>query len=87
MCPECLRKFREASPADYTHCKWSRDRLWISWIDYISDLAWSPLAVEPAELSGIAENRGLFRVLLHYRIYRVAAPTIQSVASGELWWA
>jgi len=32
--------------------------------DYISDLAWSCLGVESAELSEIAENRGLFRVLV-----------------------
>jgi len=31
--------------------------------DYISDLAWSRLGVEPAELSEIAENREVLRVL------------------------
>ena len=34
------------------------------WFDYISDLAWSRLGVVPAELSVIAENREVFRVLL-----------------------
>jgi len=32
--------------------------------DYISDLAWSSLGVEPAELSEIAVDRDIFRVLL-----------------------
>ena len=34
------------------------------WNDHISNLDWSHLGVEPAELSEIAENRGVFRVLL-----------------------
>ena len=34
------------------------------WCDYISDLAWSRLGVEPAELSEVAENRDVFRELL-----------------------
>jgi len=32
--------------------------------DYVSDFAWSRLGVEPEELSEIAENRKVFRVLL-----------------------
>jgi len=35
-----------------------------SWSDYISDLAWSRLGVEPAELSEIAVDREVFQVLL-----------------------
>jgi len=34
------------------------------WSDYISDLAWSRLGVEPAELSEIAVDREVFQVLL-----------------------
>ena len=33
------------------------------WRDYITDLAWSRLGVEPAELSEIAGNHEVFRVL------------------------
>jgi len=34
------------------------------WRDYISDLAWSHLGVEPAELSEIAVDREVFQVPL-----------------------
>jgi len=34
------------------------------WRDYISDLAWSRLDVEPTELPEIAVDRAVFRVLL-----------------------
>jgi len=34
------------------------------WRDYISDIAWSRLGVETAELSEIAVDREVFRVLL-----------------------
>jgi len=34
------------------------------WCKYISNIAWSRLGVEPAELSEIAENRNVFRVVL-----------------------
>jgi len=34
------------------------------WSDYIADLAWSRLGVEPAELLEIAVDREAFRVLL-----------------------
>jgi len=34
------------------------------WSDYISDLAWYRLGVEPAELFEIPIDRGVFRVLL-----------------------
>jgi len=44
--------------------KRSRGRLRIRWIDYISDLTWSGLGVEPAELPEIAVDREVFRVLL-----------------------
>jgi len=33
------------------------------WSDYISDLAWSRLGVEPAEVSGIAVDRDVFQAL------------------------
>ena len=41
---------------------WVRPRT--KWHDYISDLAWSRLGVEPAELSEIVVDREVFRVLL-----------------------
>jgi len=34
------------------------------WSDYISDLAWSCLTMEPTELSEIAVDREVFRVLI-----------------------
>jgi len=34
------------------------------WNEYISDLAWSCLGVEPAQLSEIAVDREVFQVLL-----------------------
>jgi len=34
------------------------------WCDFISDLSWSRLGVEPAELSEIAVDREVFRVFL-----------------------
>jgi len=34
------------------------------WRDYISNPAWSRLGVEPAEISEIAVDREVFRVLL-----------------------
>ena len=44
---------------------WKRPRghPWTRWRDCISDLAWSPLGVEPPELSQIAVDREIFRVL------------------------
>jgi len=36
----------------------------VMWSDYISDLAWSRLGVEPAELSEFAADREVFQVLL-----------------------
>jgi len=44
--------------------KRSRGRPRARWNDYISDLAWSRLDVEPAKLSEIAVDREVFRVLL-----------------------
>ena len=41
-----------------------RGRPWTRWSDYISDLAWSRLGVEPAELSKIAVDCEVYRVLL-----------------------
>jgi len=46
----------EVGPASYTHGKAAQRP--------ISDLAWSRLDVEPAELSEIAENREVVRSLL-----------------------
>jgi len=34
------------------------------WRDFITDLAWSSLGMEPAELSEIAVDRQVFQVLL-----------------------
>jgi len=39
-------------------------RLRLKWSDYISDLAYSRLGVEPAELPEIAVDPEVFRVLL-----------------------
>jgi len=44
--------------------KWPRDSPRPSWSDYISDLAWSSLVVEPAELFHIAVDCEVFQVLL-----------------------
>jgi len=44
--------------------KWPRVRPRTRWCDYISDLAWSRLGVEPAELAEIAVDREVFRVIL-----------------------
>jgi len=65
MCPECPKK------------DWRDKSCWLSprqsesevvqgpdGVTCISDLAWSRLGVEPAELSEIAVDRGVFRVLL-----------------------
>jgi len=41
-----------------------RNRPRPSWSDHISDLAWSRLVVEPAELSEIAVDRQVFQVPL-----------------------
>jgi len=53
------RKIGEGIRACYTHGKAPR----ASWRDYISDLAWSCLVVEPPELPDIAKNRQTLRVL------------------------
>ena len=63
MWPEWPR-IGEASPAGYTHGKRPRSRPRIRWSDYISNLPCSGLGVKPTELSEIAVDRGLFRVLL-----------------------
>ena len=67
MCPECPAK------------DWRRKSFWLQstntrdrpkvhpgtrWRDYISDLAWSCLGVEPVEVSEIAVDREIFGVLL-----------------------
>jgi len=48
----------------YTTGKRPRGRPRTRWRDYTSDLAWSRLGVDPAELSEIAVDREVFRVLL-----------------------
>jgi len=65
MCPECPGKdwrsksFRlQSIPTGKRPKVCPRTR----WRDYISDLAWSRLGVEPAELSEIAVDREVFRV-------------------------
>ena len=65
MCPETHRKY------------WQRKTCWQrswekspeldqgpGWRDYMFDLAYSPLGVKPAELSEIAANCEVFRVLI-----------------------
>jgi len=42
----------------------SSDRPRTSWPDYISDLPWCRLRVEPAELSEIAVDREVFQAFL-----------------------
>jgi len=44
--------------------KWSRGHPSTRWSEYISELAWSHLGVEPAELPEIAVDCEVFRVLL-----------------------
>jgi len=41
-----------------------KDRPRPGWSDYISDLSWSRLVVESAELSETADDREVFQVLL-----------------------
>jgi len=60
-------KIGEVSPSGYSLHLWAsgpdghpRTR----WRDYISDLAWSRVGVEPAELSEIAVDPEVFRVHL-----------------------
>ena len=65
MCPECLRKeWRTKSFRLQSTPTGKRPRGRPRWRDYISDLAWSRLGMEPAELSEIAVDREVFRVLL-----------------------
>jgi len=42
----------------------TRSRPWIRWSDYISDLAWSCIGIEPEELLEIAVDREAIRALL-----------------------
>jgi len=42
------------------------------WRDYISDLAWSRLGVEPAELSEISVDRNVFWALLWLKAPRLS---------------
>jgi len=44
--------------------KWPRGHLGTRWSDCISDLAWSHLGVEPAELPEIAVDNEIFHFLL-----------------------
>jgi len=62
-CPERPGKIGEASPAGSTTEKRVRVRPRIRWSDYISDLSWSRLGVESAELSEIAVDREVSRDL------------------------
>jgi len=62
MCPECPIKERQALLATSTG-KRPRGRSRSRWSDYISDLAWSRLGVEPAALPEIAVDSEIFRVL------------------------
>ena len=47
------------------------------WCDYISDLAWSRLGVEPVEVSEITVDREVFRVFL-----RLLLPRLEKGKSG-----
>jgi len=65
MFPECPGKeWRSTSFGlqSTPTAKWPRGRP--RWRDYISELAWSRLGVEPAELCEISVDREVFRVLL-----------------------
>ena len=65
MCPECLRKeWRSKSFRLQTTPTGKRPRSRPRWRDYISDLAWSRLRVQPAELTEIAVDNEVFWVLL-----------------------
>ena len=68
MCPKCPRKeqrtksFRlQSAPSG----KRPKVRPRARWCHYISDLTWSRLGVEPAELSEISVDSEVFWVLLH----------------------
>jgi len=60
MCPEWAGQVLLGTPTG----KWSRGRPRTWWCDFISDLAWSRVGVEPAELSEIAVDRAVCRDLL-----------------------
>ena len=51
------------------------------WSDYISDLAWSRLGVEPAELPEITVDREVFRILLG-----LLPPRSSLQEKGAWWW-
>jgi len=64
--PECFRKDRRSKFYWLHPCTGKRptSHLTTRWSDYISDLAWSRIGVEPAELSEILVDREVLRVLL-----------------------
>jgi len=64
--PECFRKDRRSKFYWLHPCtgKRARSRPTTRWSDYISDLAWFHLGMEPAELSEILVDREVLRVLL-----------------------
>jgi len=67
MCPKCPRKeWRTKSFGLQSIPPGKRPKVCprARWRDYISDLAWYRLDVEPGELSEIADDRGVCRVLL-----------------------
>jgi len=63
-----LGKIGEVSPSSYSPQTPTGKRPKVCprtrWSDFISDLAWYGLGVKPTELSEIAVDRGVFRVLL-----------------------
>ena len=63
MCPSCPRKDWQGKFCWQTG-KRPRGCLRIRWSDYISDLAWSCLGLDPNELSEIPGDREIFRFLL-----------------------
>jgi len=81
MCPECLGKewrTKSFGLQSIPTGKQPRGRPRTRWRDYISDLAWSRLGVEPAELPEIAVDREVFRVLL-----RMLPPRLSPRKSGH----
>jgi len=67
MCPKCPRReWRTKSFGLQSTPTGKRPKVCprTRWRDYISDLAWYRLDVKPAEVSEIAVDRDVFRVLL-----------------------
>jgi len=75
MCPKCPRKeWRTKSIRLHSAPTGKQPKVCprTKWRDYISDLAWSRLGVEPAELSEIAVDRDVFWALLWLKAPRLS---------------